>query len=484
MSLINSTRIALPFAQQLAERGKALSLPSNSDFVPLVRAAVPDSTPEGEVAQTAFLGNLYLQSDTLCGVNEFEEISGGIKDSLVHIVRDHIRIAQEVTGIVVEGVSKVNKYREALPDSSAIGRFTIIQDPLPEVFESNYFQDTIMASTPSVVRRPTMALVSRPRTNDELLALLVTDNSELSNGLNQAFSYFALNDYGRPRNVLEDIFMGFFCSFESQAKFYNFSEFQKLPTGERLTVAFAVYLLAEALLKTTPSDAVGTLHDFTENCKNAMSVMHSSMLNAFNEKKYQVQNGILVINLHHSDSSAVVDKSSYTAFLEAGGSPELVLGAKVAYLPFYSAKELAENAEKCITAWNHYALLNNSVVDNELQAYLRATYKAVYSELGESGPEFETALRKENMSMFGEGIKIAYEWIDNQDLKSLEDVQGSMEYLIGMVRFGYTPAALFMKHMAANRRKNPDAGSREDALVATVKYLAAYVLTQIRAVNV
>ena len=484
MSLSKAMVIALSYGQQLADHGKVLTLPQNSEFVPLVRSATPTIDCVDGCSSEYFLGSIADQSGGFTTATEFEEISGGMKDGLVTLVRDHIRVSQEVIGVTVEGVSKIAKYRESLPDSSALSRFSIIQDPLPDVFESTFFQDTILASTPSVIRNPTMALTTRPRTNEELLALLVTDDKELSKGLNQALMFFSLNDYGRPRNVLEDIYMGFFCGYVSQSPFYNFAEFKKLPTGERLTVALMVYLIAEKLNANTPPDAVGSLNEFNENCKNAMSVMHSSMITSFQEKKYQVENGILVINLHANVDSAIVDKSSYLAFLEAGGTPEAILGAKVAYLPFFSAKEIAENLSACMNAWNTYANLNTAVAENELQDYLRATYKAVWSELGETGPEFEMVVRKENMTMFGEATKTAFKWIDEQTLETLEDHQKTMEYLIGHIRFGYTPASLYMKHMKANRLANPDSGSREDALVATIKYLSAFVLTQIRAVDV
>lgn len=488
MSLINSVRASIPYAQVLSESGKRIALPSNSDFVPLVRAASPAGECHHGMTQDEFLNVVEASeggviSGTIAPLSEYEEIRGAMKDRLVELLRSHIRISQAVAGVVTDAAERVKKYMANVPDDSPAGRFSIIQDPLADLFEGDWFQDLISKS-PVVVRQPSSALVTKPLDPEVIEQLVKTGDVEIDNGLAQAASFFALDGYGRPRSLAEDVYVGFFLNQNPKTKFYNLREFQKLPAGERLVVLATAYLIADKLHNNTPEDAVGTLHQFETNCQAVKDIAIQGMINAFGEKKHQIENGVVVLDYYHTPTSLVVDKTSYDAFLNAGGAPELILGCKVTELGFYSAKELVDNADRAARAWRQYALLNNATAENERRGLLRAIYKATWAEMVESGPEFEMELRSKNSAMIGEYTDIAYKWIEEQDLATLEDPFKTMEHLMASIRFEYTPAAFFLKEMRKASAKHPNADPRESATVAAIKYMANYALTQMSVTNV
>lgn len=483
MTLSRNVKNALPYAQALAELGKRLVLPSNSDFVPLVRAAAPFGGCVNGMSTGEFLFRVEENSNYTHGFNEYEEINGSLKTAMVDLVRSHVRNAQKVAALVTTTTEKVQGYLNTLPDSSAIGRFTVIEDQLCDVFEEDFFQELI-SSSPSDVRRPDSAICGRPRTNDELMAMLASEERDLLDGLVRALSFFSIDTNGRPRQVLEEIFNGFMCNFPTQTPNYDLNTFQRLPGGERLVVALVVYLLAARLRTEVPQDAVGNLNQFASNCTSLMGLMQNSMINTFKEKKFNIENGLLILNAHYTDNSMIVDKTVYQAFLEAGGSVELILGVKVARLGLYTANEVAAGAKEAAKAWAHFAQLNNATADNEVRSFLRAIYKAAWSEAGEDILEFEKPIRSANMGLFGHMTTEAFKYIDDASFEDLKKIDCFVEHMIAKIRFGYTPSAIYISEMKKNQKLNAGAGAREDALVATIKYLTMYALTQVTVVNV
>ena len=215
-----------------------------------------------------------------------------------------------------------------------------------------------------------------------------------------------------------------------------------------------------------------------------METAASLMINSFNEKKYQVEAGILVLNYAPSDTTVIVDKTVYSAFLEAGGTPEIILGAKTGGLALYTAEEISNNAVTCAKSWSMYSTLNNSTVDNEERDYLRAAYKATFSELMEDGPAFEKEVRSADPSLAERLVNEAYVFINDQRIDQLRDFVFMMENLIARIRFGYTPTCFFIKEMRACKKDNPKSTNEEDATVATIKYLVAYIMTQVTKTHV
>lgn len=481
-NLHKAVSVALPYAQSLAQSGLRLALPANSEFVSLVRAASPEGgVIHGETKEN-FLFRVSQNSDA-DQFNIHNEVNGALHQELVDVVRAHIRNAQEVAKLCVTGIAAVKGYLEQQPDTSATGRFSIIEDPLLEIVEDDHFQELLQQPISNVgeVRNPN--LVNRPRTEAEIIAMLVKAGID-AKLLVQACSFFALDENSTPRNVLEEIYRGMFVGDYMVTRNYTFRNLAKVPAGERAFVAYVAYYIAEALRIEVPEDANGDLNVFTRDAADCQAYYHRAMVSAFNEKKAQIEAGQLILDPNYSNHAMVVDKSVYAVFLESGGAPEMVLGVKIANLGFYMAAEVTANAKSAAEAWNTFARLNSATAENERRDFLRAIYKAVWDELGENVLPFEKDKRSMQMGLFGQMTAEVYEWLNKQNAETLRDVECTIEYLLGTIRFSYTPARIYLREMKANRAAHGNTDAREDSLVATIKYLAMYAATQIMVTHV
>lgn len=476
MSLTRQINIALPYAQALAEKGLRVVLPANSDFVPLVRSATPTIQCLEGTDQNVFFEGISQVSEIGSGFNEYEEIHGATVDNLKPLVQSHIRIAQAVAQFIVEIRTKTESYIQNIPDGSPLGRFSVIEDPFADVLDDDFVQD-LVKHPPVVVRRPEAILTTTPRTFEQVTLLMSTSDNTLNQLVQQAASLFGTNDEGKARNFLEEVYSGFFCGHATPSRFYNLNDFAMLPSGERAVVALIVYLIADKLRTEVPDDAFGALNEFRFNAEAMANLAHQTLVNAYSEKKYQANNGLVILDTRPGTNSIVVDKCSYGAFLEAGGRVELVLGSKVANLGLLTNKELSENSERAAKAWREFATAMRITVSNERESFLTAIYKAVWSEFAATKLDFEEAVRSENPALFETLSKEAFDYIDAQEIEALDDTFGMLEHLIAKIRFGYTPAAFFLKEMKADQKANPDSDARSNALAAAIKYVASYLRT-------
>ena len=485
MSLQRHISIAFPYGQQLAEKGYRIALPANSDLTPLVRAASPTLNTSGEPVHDSnvFLKAVEEESNSGLQFNEYVEIHGALVDHLVPLVKGHIRITQNAAQFIEEHVGKVEKYKNQLEDSSPLSRFNVIMDPFCDVLDTPFVEDLI--STPiKAPKSPESILTTIPRTKEEILLLLETPDSEFNKLLLQGVTMFDVHEDGQPRNFLEDVYMGFFCGATPTSKLFNFETYGRLPSGERALVGLIIYLISDKLYSNVPKDAVGSLTSFKINVEDMSNFGLHMLASSLEEKKYQSNNGLVIIDMRGNENSIVLDKCSFNAFLDVGGHIETILGSKVASLGLFTQNELIENSAKATQAWSNFASASRLHHDNERQSYLVSIFKAVWSEAADTRLDFEEEVRQQDVELFTRLTKEAYEWLDNQDIDVLEDTYKVLEHLFATIRFHYTPAAFFLKEMRLNQRNNPEAGERGDALAACMKYVASYLKSMITYTNV
>lgn len=478
---------SLPYAQELASRGIRLSMPANSDFLPLVRAAAPMDLCRNGTDKDFFIDAVSAQQQVITGslapLGEYDMLYSAMKDELVRTVSSHIRNSQLIAEQAGKFAERVEEYKKNIPDTSPVSRFTILQDPLADVFESGWFADLIANRSP-IAGQVESNIVSGFRDPEVLAEMIKTGESDIDKQIVQAMSFFAVGTDGRPRSILEDVYNGFILGRGDVAKNYTREQYRMLPAGERLLALLLHYLLVDKLEGEVPADAIGSLSEFGLNCRNQKAQLQQAMYNTFEEKKYQVQSGQVIIYPDYTDNSMVVDKSSYDAFLEAGGSPEIVLGCKVGSLGLFSGAELGEFATRCASAWRNFALLHGTTAENERCSILASIYKVLWDESLSNGPEFEMAHRAQNPGLIGDYTAFAFKFIEEQPLEALERTQDMALHLMAGIRYEYTPALMFLQEMAKAHAKHPGISPREAASVATVKYIASYVATQIATTHV
>lgn len=492
--------IARDFAQSLTQRGVTLTVPSNSDFLPALRALGGVKRQDNGYSQAVVrVSDLGEEPDSLSEalpVDEYSAIMDSLKDSISTLVKDHIRMSKQVVGLVNRGVEMCEKYKDSFMGADPVSKFSLRKDYFHEVFETEAF-DNLAVEQVSIPRQPHRNSTSGLRSEDEIITLIRSrqDDEELVNGVLQAVTQYPGSKYTQL-TFLEQIYTDMFTTVlpDNRKAVYSPNKLNMLPAGERLVVCLVGYLLSGALYDQVPDDACGTLYDYQQNLNMVSLACVSMMRTALHEKKFQIESGVLVVNYlpesalddssQETEYTVVVDDSTYSTFIESGGSPELILGAKVANLSLYRSEEFAENAERCLDSWNGYALAATKSYEWDYVLHLRATYKAVWSTLGSDILPFEEPLRNcGNEGYFTNLEQKAFEYIDHLPSCDLECFPKTMEHLMGIIRFGYTPAIHYLKgaREAAEQAKGDETprDGREGAMLATIYYLLAYVKTQI-----
>lgn len=472
MDLQRYTRNSLPFVEEFTKDGLLITVANNSELAPLLRAALNVTKTEVGQPVREFLESQGDYKD--CHDCDYATMSLAYKEELADLVKGHIRISKQVANLVEDAFKRIEEYKAKREDDDPVAKFRIIQDPFPQMFQHVRFEE-FLKDVPPTVQEPNSYLTHKPLGENTLLGMITAQLKIDAEGMVQSLSYFAIDDEGHQRNVLEDIYMGFFTGMKPRHPYYNLYEISKLPAGERMVVALAAWIIAGYLYENVPNDAQGDLHSFRKNCLDLKGCMHRVMVQAHAEKLHQVDNGVLVIDMRPSDFSIVLDSTSYEVFLDAGGSPEIILGAKVAGLGLYRSEEFAEHSEECIRAWNNYCLYANVNNANDRLQFMRAIYKAVWDEY--SDPlDFEEEWREEYPSVWAQAFSNCFKYIDSLTVEDADDIHSVLSHMFGTIRFGFTAAPYYMREINLARRKNPEADVRELASVATIKYLITYFL--------
>jgi len=478
--LKRSYDIALPFALDMANKGRYISAIQGSPLGSLVNYSTPDPKVfQGPVSQD-FLNSMGMCLEVQSG--EEGSLWGPFYDELVVGLADLVRsqlsyVRQTVRPMVDEFFQQSSDHYESLGHRSPAEGLEIVTEALPEFMTDESFLGMLVdykGERALAPERPCMNLgIELP---EDPISLL-----EVSNGrMNLAIRAWAQTLHPR---VIPDVAATFF-GMGVGADFggpYLFEDILKFNDYERCTYA-AVYFLMTCHLLDNPPNAKLNLSKFAYETMVFQHKTYSGTLlvNSIISIGEAAKNDILLAYMDREHSRVGVHEEVYSRWIAANGAPELILGMLVSDQTYFSVSQIDENSETLARHWRYYNTVYVDSLENRVVAAMRDFYISLFSEYAGRMDETETEYDQTQDNRADELIKKAKECIDNASTSELLDLPCMAECLIAGIKFGHTPAEDILSDMRRVGKEDPKADPNEAAFLATVNYLVSYVMTQLR----
>lgn len=467
-----AVQIAIPYAQELANKGITLGLPDNSHLALMVSNSL-FSAPENTVPYSQFVETVQNVTVGAGTLTEHENISETLVEELAPLVQSHVSVARQIGALATSFAGVVQKYVEATPAEDPSGSFNIVTDELGNLFdESSVLGDLETSGTPRGYDGG--AIASGPRDFDTLLGYLTTGRANIDKAIQQTVSQYA-------DNFLENIWYGLFNSAMGHTSPYTLQNLNVIPSGERLAVTYIGYLMAQRLYENVPDDAVGNLSTFQSNVSNLRDHLLSLAGVALRQRHAQITDKVVVLSYNQQTRTVVVNGPIFREWLEQGGSSDIVLGALLSGGMAYTVQDLNTQGEKFNNQWIGYCSFHNAEYDVRRVQFMRSIYLVAMTESMSEIQGFEEGYRKEHPAHAEKVLTEVQNYVAAQSLDSLNDISKTSLELIAGIRFGYTPAKMILDSIDRTMKTTPDVDVREAALVASCSYVAKYLATQITA---
>lgn len=253
-------------------------------------------------------------------------------------------------------------------------------------------------------------------------------------------------------------------------------------TYGRLDAPLVVFLAARHLIENLPASVNLDLSAYRVYMSELVARAGQAVINTVQRRQTDLRNGLIIVSVPRTGSGAVyVLGDNYNAFLENGGSAEAVLGAAytrqtagVVVQPNPDeVKRLEESWAAAHALLKQQALANRrtSIINGLRQAVTRLIVDTPDEELAPNVPrEVFTRLLNERLA--------ALTIIRQEDLWILS------RGLVCQVLYAHTEVERILCHIDDAGADNPGLAPREAALLATIAYVAEWVVEQVDVSNV
>lgn len=462
---------AASYAKQLETQRIRLTIPGQSPLGILMSYSSVDN-PQASESIESFIARVDDMTFLPGGTSEHQSVINTVVDELAPLVQSHLRVAKEIGQMAVELSENVRRYVESVPSVDASGEFNIIKDETPSIFEEPSVIALIDRASSAPIGEPTNLFCSGVRDFDTLFTYLMTGNTRLDESVKEMVATF-------EANWLENIWYGLFAPKTGLSSKYDLGSLKSLPSGERLSVAYAAYCFSNKLITEVPKDAVGSLSQFENKLADFREYLLIVMRGGLSDYQSQLKSKVVVVGYRSYARTVIVNGPVYRAWLEAGGTPELVLGSLLSINPVYTADEFSARSDEFIRQWNGFCAIHNADSDLRRSVFLRSIYLTCFTEaLGKIAP-FEESFRKAQPLFAEQAMSRVEAYLTNTGINDLIKILDVSLELVAGIRFDYTPAKMILKDIDDVMKSTPDVGAREAALVAASNYLSHYLAGQI-----
>lgn len=472
--LHKTINMAIPYAQELAEKGVQLAIPLNSDLGILMQHSVSD-TPSHQTSVQNFVQGVENAVIVTGQVSDYEGYREALVQELRGPVLGHIRMSQEVSNIASALSENVRNYAKNAQDSSVTEKFSVIKDRLGEVFQHDQIQNTLSGKFAISSSYPGASLVTGVRTRDQILGLVSsTGNTNLDAAVQQMVDQF--DDY----QWLENIYYAFINTSTGFETCFNPRYMDAVTPGERASVFLIAGLIASNMVEKTPEDANGNLKTFRENAASLRDYCFNRAASAVEDYNALVSRNVLFSSMKKVEGCVCVYviNDVYTEWLNNGGRPELVMAAAMANQQIRTVEEFANNISSLTNIWNNFCAVHRSQESIRAAQVLRSLYIQSFVESISNVEVFEKEYRDSNQQHAENAISSAQKWLEQISVDALNNFDMVALELVGRFRFSYLPAYEILKEINLIRTDCDEISVREAALVASTKYVARYLVTQ------
>lgn len=402
---------------------------------------------------------------------------------LAPVISAHISHARNVVSpMVVELAQKLEKFKETAKPLDPASSFEIVKGVIPALLlDESFLSDGIATYSSIDAKAPDYISIDEPATDDLISSMMNLGNDRL-NGLVAAWlktkeENFFKNCY--LINFTSKLVPGYVGDAYAD---YGLSHYTR-GAYRTMDIALACYLIASRLFVEPKSVPGLSLAAYKEKVRGWIDYAGSTAMKAAKTAARQQEAGTLVSEAVLSKKCIVVNNVVYQSWLQAGGSPEVLLGMLVSGQVQYSVAAIEENRETLLRHWQNYLMLAKSDVASEMtkrfKNYLENEVMVGLNELTQSEQDYATHF-VQMKTIIAERVKKEIEAMSHC---LMDDVYQTALCMIAKARFFYTSSYQILNEMTLVAKQNPDIDVREAALLSVISYIADYYVGQVEIVK-
>lgn len=476
-----SFNTAVAFSQQLASKGRvAVALPGTV-MSELVRLSSPvftqpltnsdDVLSVGTMMQSVTEGT--LESPTQHSL----ELDAYIKD-LSKLVCAHVAYAKNVIRPhVTEFAEAVVAYQSNNRPKLAGDNFQLQTLRMPAVLKDESFLDSLSYYKDKSVLTPDLHFALQPKSKEELMELVLTGSDRVDRQITEWLSH-------QHGDFLLGIWGTFFTTTQVSpgVGVVSFEDVGRLNAFERADCALAVYLLARKITDQVQSTTI-PLGAYKNIAQQYTDYAGAQLVDALKRIALMIKTKALIVTVDSAKRCAKLNGEVYGAWLDAGNTPEIILGLIVSGNQPSSAALIDQNAEDYKRQWNSYVTFYDTSEANKSHQYLKDFVVQSFAESLKNRDDVEQDFVLKNPAHLQNVLKRVQQEVDNLRTGDFKDPYTLALCLVAKHRFYYTSAYQILSDIHQAGVTNPNVDVREAALLAVINYVADYLAAQLTLSN-
>lgn len=495
-SYINAANSAI----ELSEQGIRLGAVGSSPLAELVEASrdyrkefgtdMPRilTNPAASVFSAASIDDRAQRTESI--TSNFSELSPQsallekYADDIAPFLRSHMSVARNVVRpLVTELSEKLAHYAQTQKPIDPASLFTIRKGSVPEFLKDESFMAGGLESYAGnrVDRSSSTTLLKNSLIENTDPGFLL---SAIDQGADRINAMMAKWLSTKDVNFLRNVYLSNFTNVSlgegyRVIDFYTSGPSSDMDAFTALDIAVIVYMLATRFMTDIQSTKGMSLAEYKTQMREVVDNSASIIWKCLRTIERQSEAKVMVTRVSVSERLVVVDRVLYEAWIADGGSPEVILGMMVSGNVVFAIPAIDEKREQNADAWRSYLSLSEVNGRQELRKrfleYALSETILGLNDLTEVEKEFNLT---SNTHTARAQVEIRKQ-IDHLAQHALENIDHFALHLIAKGRFYFTSSYLILNEMAEAAKVNPDINPREAALIASVAYLAEYMVSQI-----
>jgi hypothetical protein len=474
-----SFNAAVPFAEQLASKGRVAMAVPGTPLSELVRLSAPvfnaQLSSSGDLAAVGTMMQSMTEGTLEAPTQHSLELNAYVKD-LSKLVSTHVAYAKNIIRPrVTELADAIIAYQSNNRPKLAGDSFTLQTLRMPAVLKDESFLDSLSYYKDKSVLTTDLHFALEPKSKEELTELVLTGSDRVDRQIVEWLSH-------QHGDFLLSTWNTFFTTTQVSLStgVANFEDVGRLNAFERADQALAIYLLARKITDQVQSTTI-PLNAYKNIALQYTDYAGAQLVDALKRIALMIKTKSLIVAVDSAKRSAKLNGEVYGEWLDAGNTPEIILGLIVSGNQPSSVDLINQNAEEHKRQWNSYVTFYNTSESNKSLQYLKDYIVQCFADSLKSREAIEDNYVLKNPSHLHDVVQHVQAEVNSMKTADFKDPYTLALCLVAKHRFYYTSAYQILSDIHQAGLVNPNVDVREAALLAVINYVADYLAMQMSA---
>lgn len=482
---------AIPSATALDAMGK-MALPEPGTVLSeLVRLSIPvvmkgqpdgaDTTDvvrpiEGSVQSMAWQVQFTTEGSLEAPTQHSLEMDAYIRD-ISKVVVQHVAFAKNtVRPLVTEFAQSLSSYLATTKPGEASDTVNIKSLRVPAILKDESFLDTFIAYKDKPILTPEVSLSLGSKGIEELQEFIYIGHDRSDKLIAEWLSHL-------PEAFLLNVWNSFFCSnaspLEGQGTIaLNYESIRAQNAFDKADHSLAILLLARKCASVVQESSL-SLSAYNNIVSQYVDYAGTSLIDAIAKINLSIRTKTLIIDKDVRTLHVCVNAEVYGPWLEAGGTPEVILGALITDGSSSMLALIDEKSAEYLQKWNSYCTFYRTREANNSFAYTKNYIESLFSASIQTLTESENEIVAKQPNLLQTLTANAKLYIDSLRPSDITDAYSVALSLVAKIRFNYTSSYQILSDIIEASKHNPNVDVREAALIAVINYVSDYCSDQI-----